>query len=80
MSCAAESVIMSTPLQKLKPVIKEDVELNYSGYGASAMVCGAPLMYDKIYHKNLGTSIDKEYSCTADKLPFDEFPGWDDPL
>ena len=22
----------------------------------------------------------KDYSCTADKLPFDEFPGWDDPL
>ena len=21
-----------------------------------------------------------DYSCTAEKLPFDEFPGWDDPL
>ena len=70
-SCAAKSAIMTIPLLKLKPVKQEDkysnVELNYSGYGASAAVCSAPLMYDKLYHKS--TTI-KDYSCTTDKLPF----------
>ena len=72
---------MTIPLLKLKPVKQEDkysnVELNYSGYGASAAVCSAPLMYDKLYHKS--TTI-KDYSCTSDRLPFVQFPGWDDPL
>ena len=30
-------------------------------------------------HKNLSSSGITDYSCTVDDLPFEEFPGWDDP-
>ena len=68
---------------ELKPKIRNDeysyFETTFSGYGASGIMCLAPHYYQRNSHKNL-FSILKDYSCTADKLPFDEFPGWDDPL
>ena len=76
---------MTRPLLKLRPEVQEDeysyLEQTYAGFGASAIMCNAPLNYQGNFNKNLSTSLIKdEYSCTSDKLPFDEFPGWDDPL
>ena len=48
-SCAAKGAIMSIPLLDLKPEIKSDeysyFEQTFSGYGASGIMCNAPLMY-----------------------------------
>ena len=40
----------------------------------------SPVIYQKYMHKNLaGTGI-LDYHCPVENLPYDQFPGWDDPL
>ena len=74
---------MTIPMNSLIPELKEDeyeyIEPYFSGFGQSAIMCQAPLQYSGNFHKNLSTSGITDYSCTESDLPFDEFPGWDDP-
>ena len=71
------------PMKSLAPELKENeyeyIEPYFSGFGESAIMCQSPLQYVGFMHKNLSSTKITDYSCTVDDLPFDEFPGWDDP-
>ena len=75
---------MSKPLFSLLPPPVEDdyqyVETIYSAFEASAVYCQTPLNYQRYFHRNLEHTGITGYSCPASKLPYDDFPGWDDPL
>ena len=86
MTCAAQAAFMTRPEYSLMQRSEEDsykyIETVFSGFDASAIFCHAPMDYQNFLHENLGkysTGI-TGYSCPASSLPFDEFPGWDDPL
>ena len=83
-TCSAITALMTRPMYSLlPPPIENDYkyrETTYSGFDNSAIFCTAPVEYQIFIHKSLNNAEwFGEYSCPASNLPFDEFPGWDDP-
>ena len=51
-----------------------------SSFDSTSIFCMSPVIYQRYMHKNLtGTGI-LDYHCPVENLPYDQFPGWDDPL
>ena len=79
-ACSAKAAMFSIPLNRVTTDVESEyayIEYLFTGFGASAIMCMSPLNYQSMYHKSLSIT---GYSCLVDDLPFDEFPGWDDPL
>ena len=79
-ACSAKAAMFTIPLNRVTTDVESEyayIEYLFTGFGASAIMCMSPLNYQSMYHKSLSIT---GYSCLVDDLPFDEFPGWDDPL
>ena len=52
--------------------------VSFTGFTESALMCQSPLDFQSYFMANLSESGIDGYDCPLSKLPYTDFPGWDD--
>ena len=80
-NCAANTALNVRPTYGLSLSSDADqneyIETIFAAFDLSTVYCQAPLNYNYLFHKLISNPGD--YHCPVEVLPFEEFPGWDNP-